>query len=314
MYLHSFIHPSSHFYINLTAFIKSFIKFNKMLHAHSFVQSIAHINDSGTFETSFEVKYIQSTPQRQKNCRRHLNEFDRENLRRFVREFEESQAYNSSAKSTPKKFKTLSHNIVNIGNTNIRSLLQTPVCPRDNLHEHFQTPSPSCTPLSSRSSSPLLQELNEMGCKPLACCDNDEQSEEDNARLTSTYDLANSSAESTFDMHPPLLPLFNVTPPPKQQRQQQQRNAAYELAKFLRGSFHVKRAKITQLRRSLSENENLQNIDLHPTQLRTSKTTEMALTTEKAQKKKTILEDTTNKGVRGSTSSICVSILFLLII
>lgn len=279
-------------------------------HQHAFVQSIAHINDSGTFESSFEVKYIiQSTPQRQKY--QYRNECDRENLRRFVREFEQLQACKkSAAKSTPKKFKTFQHNqenFVNIGNINSQNLVHTSVCANVNLEQYFLPLTPSLSPSSSRSASPIL-DTNDMGCKPLDCEDDEEASSQQD-------DIANSSTESAFDMHPPLLPSFNVTPPPTQATtaavaaQKQQRNAAYELARFLRGSFHVKRAKITNLRRSLSDNENLQNSDLPPAQLRASTKTHETMTSEKLQKKK-VLEDTTNRRgtSRGSTSSICVSI------
>ncbi|KAI8129455.1 Regulator of G-protein signaling loco [Lucilia cuprina] len=287
-----------------------------MLHPHSFVQSIAHINDSGTFESSFEVKYIQSTPQRQKN-RSRLNDCEREHLRRFVREFEELQACNSSAKSTPKKFKRLflqHDHLVNIGNTeSSRSVGQTTICSRDNIQQYFLPPTPSISPSSSRSSSPVLEHLD-MGCKPLVCCDDEEDpsNHDDIQPLTTDEDIANCSVESSsnFDLHPPILPSFKMTPPPvaaaASAKQQQQRNAAYELARFLRGSFHVKRAKITNLRRSLSDNENLQNTDLPPTQMRTSKPSRSVTSTESKPKKK-VLEDTTNNPRTriGSTSSIC---------
>lgn len=251
---------------------------------HPFVQSIAHINDSATFESSFEVKYIQSTPQRLKN--RCINECDRENLRRFVQEFEDLQAYNSSAKSTPKKFKHLYDQFVIIGNKNSRSLNHTPVCQKDNSERI----------ISSSPSSPFFILSDDMGCKPITCCD-DEEPSDDNLQLTNMN--ANESPDSSFDMHPPLLPSFNITPP------KQQRNAVYELARFLRGSFHVKRAKITHLRRSLSDNENFQNIDFTQPLPTSAKCSRAKDTAEKSNKK--VLEDATNRS-RGSTSSICVSI------
>lgn len=272
-------------------------KLTKMLLHHPFVQSIAHINDSGTFESSFEVKHIQTTPLRLKH-RCHLNECERENLRRFVKEFEHLNARHSSGKSTPKQIQQISQFSSNIGNTTSQSFKQTPQWARDSLKQKSSFCFPSSPQLSSRSNSPNDEDDIDMGFKPLANCEeseNDgEQSSHDDILQLNESMLENTSANTSYDLHPPLLPSFNVTPP------KQQRNAAYELARFLRGSFHVKRAKITHLRRSLSDNENLQDADLPPAQLRNTMT-------EKTKKK--VLEDATNR-TRGSSSNICVSRVF----
>ncbi|XP_026842841.1 regulator of G-protein signaling loco isoform X3 [Drosophila persimilis] len=73
-----------------------------------FVQSLSQLNDSGTFDSSFEIKRIQQTPKGHQHQQHHrhrcLTELDRENLTRFVREFEERQASSTpKAKSKPAK-------------------------------------------------------------------------------------------------------------------------------------------------------------------------------------------------------------------
>lgn len=270
-----------------------------------FHQTIVHLNDSSNFDSSFEVKYIPTTAE-QNLENRCITQSDREALIRFVQEFEALQLYSTSAKSTPKKSPptkldkecTIFYDNIIAGNTPVRSLPQSPADPPvrkdyrgsnlwssngDFLMDHKSINSLN----STRSNSPVFLRSS-MGCKPLSCCDQDIEPDDGIELMGSNL---NSSGDLSFDMHPPLLPQFNITPPPKQPR-----NAAYDLARFLRGSFHVKRAKITHLRRSLSETENFQSTDESETLSNKSKESCV-----KAKKK--ILEDTTNRN-----DGICLSV------
>lgn len=72
----------------------------------------------------------------------------------------------------------------------------------------------------------------------------------------------NISPDSSFEMHAPILPSFKVTPPRAGGGVcKAGKSAASEFARFLRSSFHAKRASITTLRRSLSDPDAMQQLD-----------------------------------------------------
>ncbi|KAM8706443.1 hypothetical protein ACLKA7_010678 [Drosophila subpalustris] len=129
-----------------------------------------------------------------------------------------------------------------------------------------------------RDSSPVLLRISsgsqdqELGCVPLANAGSGSEDEEHDdgissasSNLTSqsgsssSTDSRNISPDSSFEMHAPLLPTFKVTPPRGVCKAG--KSAASEFARFLRGSFHAKRASITTLRRSLSDPDALQQLD-----------------------------------------------------
>ncbi|XP_055378179.1 regulator of G-protein signaling loco isoform X2 [Condylostylus longicornis] len=87
-------------------------------------------------------------------------------------------------------------------------------------------------------------------------CDSDA---DDGISSTSSQNI---SANSSFEMQPPIVPVFKVTPPLSFRRS----NPAYELARILRGSFRgslrTKRASIATLRRSLSDPDQYQLNDI----------------------------------------------------
>ncbi|XP_036330534.1 regulator of G-protein signaling loco-like [Rhagoletis pomonella] len=79
------------------------------------------------------------------------------------------------------------------------------------------------------------------------------------SNITQTSSSRNYSPDSSFELHSPLLPIFKVTPP--QHNKDSRSNPAYEFARFLRGSFHAKRASVTKLRRSISDPDTFQHVD-----------------------------------------------------
>ncbi|XP_049305213.1 regulator of G-protein signaling loco isoform X2 [Bactrocera dorsalis] len=92
-----------------------------------------------------------------------------------------------------------------------------------------------------------------------------EQDEHDDGISSASSNITQSSGrsqnhtpDSSFELHSPLVPTFKVTPP---QHTKGCRNPAYELARFLRGSFHTKRASVTKLRRSISDPDTFEQID-----------------------------------------------------
>uniref|UniRef100_A0A0K8UW53 Uncharacterized protein n=1 Tax=Bactrocera latifrons TaxID=174628 RepID=A0A0K8UW53_BACLA len=93
----------------------------------------------------------------------------------------------------------------------------------------------------------------------------EEQDEHDDGISSASSNITQSSGrsqnhtpDSSFELHSPLVPTFKVTPP---QHTKVCRNPAYELARFLRGSFHAKRASVTKLRRSISDPDTFEQID-----------------------------------------------------
>ncbi|XP_020714800.1 regulator of G-protein signaling loco isoform X3 [Ceratitis capitata] len=94
--------------------------------------------------------------------------------------------------------------------------------------------------------------------------DEEEEAEHDDgissagSNITQSSDSRNYTPDSSFELHSPLVPTFKVTPP---QLNKGVRNPAYELARFIRSSFHAKRASVTKLRRSISDLETIQHID-----------------------------------------------------
>lgn len=136
-----------------------------------------------------------------------------------------------------------------------------------------------------RDSSPVLLRMSsssreqdqeqELGCVPLASAGSGSEDEEHDdgissasSNLTSHSSSSSSSTstnsrnispDSSFELHAPLLPSFKVTPPRGVCKAG--KSAASEFARFLRGSFHAKRASITTLRRSLSDPDAMQQLD-----------------------------------------------------
>lgn len=282
---------------------------------NTFHQSIAHLNDSSNFESSFEVKYIPTNQNFKNRC---MSQSDREALMRFVEEFEALQFYNTSAKSTPKKSSPSTsrsgvvnslhapHDGVISGNITIPSLTQSPEVIRnhvshlwqlddDFLMDQHHKSSRSIT--STRSTSPVLFRSS-MGCKSLTCCENP-NIEDDGIRLMDSN--PNSTSDPAIYLHPPLLPTFTITPPTKSNR-----GAGSELAKFFRSSFRVKRANIAYLNRSISVDEGIQvdeNIDeAAAAALAIASTTTSKKAVCKAKKK--ILEDTTNCHTNGNEQNV----------
>lgn len=224
----------------------------------------AQLNDSGTFESSFDIKYLQTTPSRTNNkCGA---ECDRQDLLRFVREFEQLQANNTNAKSTPKnspylcrKARTIYENIF--------------IALSPKTQQRCDSPSGSCNfkkyvVLEDEVEAELKKSMSDLqlGLQPLTKCskerESDEEYEDDDGISSNTssnclqqIQSSSSSADSSFEMQPPLIPVYKVTPPKAEATKYctGSRNAAYEFARFLRGSFHVRKAKVTHLSRSLSE-------------------------------------------------------------
>lgn len=92
-----------------------------------------------------------------------------------------------------------------------------------------------------------------------------EQEEHDDGISSASSNITQSSSrsrnhtpDSSLELHSPLVPTFKVTPP---QHFKSSRNPAYEFARFLRGSFHAKRASVTKLRRSISDPHTFEQID-----------------------------------------------------
>ncbi|XP_053969443.1 regulator of G-protein signaling loco isoform X2 [Anastrepha ludens] len=150
------------------------------------------------------------------------------------------------------------------------------------------------TTAASRSSttSPLPMRATSLGCQPLPHSDVEDNNEETycfagkhdddddgadfvveaeaedehddgissaGSNITQSSSSRNYSPDSSFELHPPLVPTFKVTPP--QLCNSNRCNPAYEFARFLRGSFHAKRASVTKLRRSISDPDTFQQQD-----------------------------------------------------
>ncbi|XP_061393688.1 regulator of G-protein signaling loco-like [Musca vetustissima] len=281
---------------------------------HPFHPSIAYLNDSSNFESSFEVKYIPTNtrakdienPQQNGDFR----EIDREALLRFVQEFEALQFYDRSNKSTPKKSinseENLHYNLpindqIISGNCSasrslrhsieLSSSLEIPILrnhkknlwPSEELEEeHFDLPyyPHNFSETSHHSNSELFQN---MGCKSLKSCESldDDAAPEESIELMAHNLNSSSDSTSSIELQPPLLPSFKITPP------RMSHSSASDLGRFLRCSFNVKRAKITPLQRSISVS------------------TETQLSDISSKAKRNILEDRTNKnnGGRSSLSS-----------
>ncbi|EDX13958.1 GD18442 [Drosophila simulans] len=303
-----------------------------------FVQSLSQLNDSGTFDSSFEIKRIHpgssagSTPKHVRH--RCLTELDREQLTRFVQDFEERQASTPKVKSKisspyicrkAKEFyqsasgrRSASPQITMPPETVQEEQALVNPLPRKCAEAEDLMPPPmamarvqaerrSCRSASrvlqffssatkrrsgsrklsepemedNRADSPVLIRVTrdrveeQLGCSPLAASggevptsSEDEEEHDDgissaSSNLTSqsggSSNSRNLSPDSSFEMHAPLLPSFKVTPPRAVCRVG--KNAACEFARFLRGSFHSKRASVTTLRRSLSDPDAVQQMD-----------------------------------------------------
>ncbi|XP_017846612.1 regulator of G-protein signaling loco isoform X2 [Drosophila busckii] len=289
-----------------------------------FVQSLGQLNDSGScFDASFEIKHILQSPSllatpRLRGRDRCLTELDREQLTRFVAEFEARQQQRGA--STPKskcrspfvcrKAKEL------YGSVSGRRSASPQICVQPTLLELEEQPMRRCAeaedlmppPMalarvqaerrSCRSAARVLQffrrrgshklsepELNTSRCSspvllrhpaPLeteraSVSASEDEDEPDDGISSASSNLTtqsngyssssqssnsrNISPDSSFEMHAPLLPRFKMTPPRAVCK------ASKDFARFLRGSFHAKRASITTLRRSLSDPDGVQQLD-----------------------------------------------------
>lgn len=266
-----------------------------------FVQSIANVNDSGSFDTSFEVKTIQPKQYIRHRC---VTELDRESLMKFVKAFEERNAAKrcsplkcrnadeqveiaqlmastpikkTSQIPVPRKESVVSTDS-DIGSSDghDEELLRTPKMTYVNLNDNLRLPKSRGS--SGKSASKVLQFFSSakkkvqnlrtpsrsnsataspvmmrshLGCKPLHHTHDTDADEEDLDDGISSNGSRNVSPDSSFEMQPPLVPTFKITPPPT--AKSHQRNPAYELARIIRGSFHAKRASVAKLRRSLSD-------------------------------------------------------------
>ncbi|XP_032596208.1 regulator of G-protein signaling loco isoform X2 [Drosophila grimshawi] len=300
-----------------------------------FVQSLGQLNDSGScFDASFEIKHILQSPRlmggatppigRQRH--RCLTELDREQLTRFVEEFEARQSVASTPKATSNKCMSpflcrKAKQIYRSASGRRSASPQIHIEPVQELEEEVEEPTQrksaeaedlmpppmalarvqaerrSCRSASrvlqffslaskrrmgssklsepqlesSRSSSPVLLRVNkdveqEKGCRPLSASEDEEHDDgissassnltTESGSSTISSNSRNISPDSSFEMHAPLLPSFKITPP-----RALCRNAASELARFLRGSFHAKRASVTTLRRSISDPDAMEQLD-----------------------------------------------------
>lgn len=132
--------------------------------------------------------------------------------------------------------------------------------------------SPVLLRISSSKHQQREQEPDEqLGCAPLAATGSGSEDEEHDDGISSASsnltsqsgscdsNSRNISPDSSFEMHAPLVPSFKLTPPRGVCKVG--KSAASEFARFLRGSFHAKRASITTLRRSLSDPDAMQQLD-----------------------------------------------------
>uniref|UniRef100_A0A1A9UWD6 RGS domain-containing protein n=1 Tax=Glossina austeni TaxID=7395 RepID=A0A1A9UWD6_GLOAU len=260
--------------------------FNKII--ERFVQSIVQANDSSSFDNSFETKDIQcTTSSRQEN--RCVTSRSGKELMRFAREFEICQINNGSNRSTPKtspylcrKAKAFYENLL-IRASSSRESSPKPAnndarrvnaCDNDTsplpFHRTYSERSSSrsakvlqlfvnkkvtkknnCNAISSRHNSPVLMRAH---------VESDDGSgveyQDDEISLNDS-----NCSSSSYELHPPLVPTFKLTPPKYMGRRSQ--GATTDLAQFLRCSFHAKRANIAHLRRSLSDTNNFQNVNFN---------------------------------------------------
>uniref|UniRef100_A0A1B0BG06 RGS domain-containing protein n=1 Tax=Glossina palpalis gambiensis TaxID=67801 RepID=A0A1B0BG06_9MUSC len=270
--------------------------FNKII--ERFVQSIVQANDSSNFDNSFEVKDIQCTRSSRQENRCVTSKSDKE-LMRFAREFEICQINNGSNRSTPKtspylcrKAKAFYENLFIRASSSRESspkpanndTLRVNACGNDDsnemsplaFHRTYSERSSSrsakvlqlfvnkkvanknnCNAISSSHHSPVLMRAQVES--DFVDCSNTEGYVECQGDEISLNDSNCSS--SSYELHPPLLPTFKVTPSKYMGRRSQ--GATTELAQFLRCSFHAKRANIAHLRRSLSDTNNFQNVNFN---------------------------------------------------
>lgn len=267
--------------------------FNKII--ERFVQSIAQANDSSSFDNSFETKDIQcTTSSRQEN--RCVTSRSGKELMRFAREFEICQINNGSNRSTPKtspylcrKAKAFYENLLIRASSSRESSPKSAnndarrvnACDNDDMsplafHRTYSERSSSrsakvlqlfvnkkvtnknnCSAISCSHNSPVLMrahvESDFVDCSDTEGC---VEYQDDEISLNDS-----NCSSSSYELHPPLVPTFKVTPPKYMGRRSQ--GATADLAQFLRCSFHAKRANIAHLRRSLSDTNNFQNVNLN---------------------------------------------------
>ncbi|XP_017859764.1 PREDICTED: regulator of G-protein signaling loco isoform X3 [Drosophila arizonae] len=311
-----------------------------------FVQSLGQLNDSGScFDGSFEIKNILQSPslmtattmtngrQVRHRC---LTELDREQLTRFVQEFEARQSLASTPKSKCRSpfLCRKAKEIYRSASGRRSASPQIQIAPVQELEEEQEQPTRKSAeaedlmppPMalarvqaerrSCRSASRVLQffssatkrrsgsrkfsevdatdaicddspvllrvsagqqvEQEQLGCMPLSGgstgSGSDDEEHDDgissaSSNLTTqsgdscSSNSRNISPDSSFEMHAPLLPSFKVTPPRGVCK------AGKDFARFLRGSFHAKRASITTLRRSISDPDAMQQLDFTKPQI-----------------------------------------------
>lgn len=269
-----------------------------------FVQSLANANDSGTFDTSLEVKTLEHPRRKRSKC---ITELDREELTKFVKEFEarrkaltylnsgndlkvpDQNVYveyidsDSDFESTDQEYfdaddtdSTEVHNqaIVEpktpenfrqpyqITEEDLRKRLSAKKRSSDEKHcraarllnfissatktiKHLK--SSSCN--NSRNSSPLPQRSKHFQRNGYRHFEANSDTEDDGISTSSQLTSRNISPDSSFELHPPIVPTFKITPP------RDQRSMTGVFGQFLRSSLRAKRASV--LRRSISNPDSL---------------------------------------------------------
>lgn len=216
-----------------------------------FVKSLATANDSGTFESSFEVKTLNGAQRKKSKC---ITELDRESMMKFVQDFEERNKtlLPLSAKKRLYRFSSPTKEMdSDLGSSEGDENLRTP-SPRRRISvlQFFSSSKKKerrvseCSSYRATTPSPRFSQVS----PPKALADWSED-EDDGISSSSTYSR-NLSPDSSFEMQPPIIPTFKITPPKDSKFS---RNPAYELARIIRGSFHVKKASVATLRRSISD-------------------------------------------------------------
>lgn len=217
-----------------------------------FVKSLATANDSGTFESSFEVKTLNGAMRKKSKC---ITELDRESIMKFVQDFEERNKtlLPLSAKRRLYRISSPAKEMdSDFGSSEGDEILRTP-SPRRRISvlQFFSSSKKKerriseCSSYRATTPSPRFSQVSPPRVLE-DCCSEDE---DDGISSSSTYSR-NLSPDSSFEMQPPIVPTFKITPPKDSKFS---RNPAYELARIIRGSFHVKKASVATLRRSISD-------------------------------------------------------------
>uniref|UniRef100_A0A1A9WJ25 RGS domain-containing protein n=1 Tax=Glossina brevipalpis TaxID=37001 RepID=A0A1A9WJ25_9MUSC len=120
----------------------------------------------------------------------------------------------------------------------------------------------NCNENFTNQTSPVLMRSHKGNDNFINCSDIEEYIEYHQDDDENDLNDNNNCLDTTYELLPPLVPTFKVTPPKYTSSRTSSQSATAELAQFLRSSFHAKRANITRLRRSLSDTNSFQNVDV----------------------------------------------------